>query len=210
MTETVDTATASAELVVGQHARPARRARDRWATTASSSPRCCAKTGQGHRRPGLHEHRVVRVDDHLHRRRRGHPALPRLPDRAAGRAAPRSSRSPTCSSTASCPRRRPARRVRASASTATRSCTRTSRPFIGDVPAQRAPDGRAVVGDRRRCPRTTPRRSTRSTRTTVELATVLLLAKTPTIVAYVAPSVHGRSRCSTRTSGAGTSRTSCG
>ena len=33
----------------------------------------------------------------------GHPALPRVPDRAARRAARRSSRSPTCSSTASCP-----------------------------------------------------------------------------------------------------------
>ena len=45
---------------------------------------------------------LLRIGDHLHRRRRGHPALPRLPDRAARRAARRSSRSPTCSSTASC------------------------------------------------------------------------------------------------------------
>ncbi len=34
--------------------------------------------------------------DHLHRRRAGHPALPRLSDRAARRAAPASPRSPTC------------------------------------------------------------------------------------------------------------------
>ena len=42
--------------------------------------------------------------DHLHRRRRRDPALPRLPDRAAGREVHASSRSPTCSSTASCRR----------------------------------------------------------------------------------------------------------
>ena len=39
-----------------------------------------------HLRPRLRQHRVVRVGDHLHRRRRGHPALPRLPDRPARRA----------------------------------------------------------------------------------------------------------------------------
>ena len=50
----------------------------------------------------VRQHRVVHVGDHLHRRRRGDPALPRLPDRAAGRAARPSSRCPTCSSTASC------------------------------------------------------------------------------------------------------------
>ena len=37
-------------------------------------------------RPGVHEHRVVPLGDHLHRRRRGHPRVPRLPDRAARRA----------------------------------------------------------------------------------------------------------------------------
>ena len=40
---------------------------------------------------------------HRDRRRRRHPPLPRLPHRAAGRAARPTSRSPTCSSTASCP-----------------------------------------------------------------------------------------------------------
>ena len=35
-------------------------------------------------RPGVHEHRVDEERDHLPRRREGHPALPRLPDRAAG------------------------------------------------------------------------------------------------------------------------------
>ena len=37
-------------------------------------------------RPGVHEHRVVPLGDHLHRRRQGHPRVPRLPDRAARRA----------------------------------------------------------------------------------------------------------------------------
>ncbi len=34
--------------------------------------------------------------DHLSRRRTGHPALPRLPDRGAGRSAATSSKWPTC------------------------------------------------------------------------------------------------------------------
>ena len=34
-------------------------------------------------RPGLHEHGLVQEPDHVHRRRQGHPQLPRLPDRAA-------------------------------------------------------------------------------------------------------------------------------
>ena len=36
--------------------------------------------------PGFVLNRQLRQHDHLHRRRRGHPAVPRLPDRAAGRA----------------------------------------------------------------------------------------------------------------------------
>ena len=34
-------------------------------------------------RPRLHEHGLVQEPDHVHRRRQGHPQLPRLPDRAA-------------------------------------------------------------------------------------------------------------------------------
>ena len=34
-------------------------------------------------RPGLHQHRLLPLGDHLHRRREGHPPAPRLPDRAA-------------------------------------------------------------------------------------------------------------------------------
>ena len=75
-------------------------------------------------RPGLRQHRVVPVGDHLHRRRRRDPALSRVPDRAAGRALHlhrgqlpadlrRAARRPTSS--------RPSRR----ASSRTRCCTRT-------------------------------------------------------------------------------------
>jgi hypothetical protein len=35
-------------------------------------------------RPRLHVHRVVRVRHHLHRRRQGHSAVPRVPHRATG------------------------------------------------------------------------------------------------------------------------------
>ena len=38
-----------------------------------------------HLRRRLRQHRLDQERHHLHRRRRGHPALPRLPDRAAGR-----------------------------------------------------------------------------------------------------------------------------
>ena len=37
-------------------------------------------------RPGVHQHGLVPLGDHLHRRRRGHPPAPRHPDRAALRA----------------------------------------------------------------------------------------------------------------------------
>jgi hypothetical protein len=64
--------------------------------------------------------------DHLHRRRQGHPPLPRLPDRAARRALAASSRSPTCCSTASC-RPGPSTTPGCTRSPTTRSSTRTSR-----------------------------------------------------------------------------------
>ena len=38
-----------------------------------------------HARPGVHEHGVDQERHHVHRRRQGHPALPRHPDRAARR-----------------------------------------------------------------------------------------------------------------------------
>ena len=44
-----------------------------------------AKTGYTTYDERLRQHRLDQERNHLHRRRRGHPALPRLPDRAAGR-----------------------------------------------------------------------------------------------------------------------------
>ena len=77
-------------------------------------------------RPGVHEHGRVPQPDHLHRRRQGHPALPRLSDRAAGRAQrlPRDG--------VPDPLRRAADRARSissgrTTSRSTRCCTRTSR-----------------------------------------------------------------------------------
>ena len=104
-------------------------------------------TGPGHRRPGLHEHRLVRVADHLHRRRRGHPALPRVPDRAAGRAlhVPRG-RVPAHPRRAADAER--ARRVRG-AGQPPHAGARGLPHVHGDVPAQRAPDGGHGVGDQR-------------------------------------------------------------
>jgi citrate synthase len=43
-----------------------------------------AQTGKFTYDPGFLSHRVVPVDHHLHRRRQGRAAVPRLPDRAAG------------------------------------------------------------------------------------------------------------------------------
>ena len=77
-------------------------------------------------RPGLHEHGLLPQLDHLHRRRRRHPAAPRLPDRAALRALqlPRG-RLPDHQRRAA--HARAARATGSTRSRSTRSCTRTSR-----------------------------------------------------------------------------------
>ena len=62
------------------------------------------ETGVLHLRPRLHLDRELRVEDHLHRRRQGHPALSRLSDRPAGRDTAPSWRPATSCSTASCRR----------------------------------------------------------------------------------------------------------
>ena len=49
-----------------------------------------------HARPGLRQHRLVPQRDHVHRRREGHPALPRLSRSRSSPRRARSSRSPTC------------------------------------------------------------------------------------------------------------------
>ena len=95
-----------------------------------------AETGMFTYDPGLHLDRELRERDHLHRRREGHPAPPRLSDRPAGRefdlhggrlpAAPRRASEARTSSTSS-----PTR------SAATRCCTSSSRPSIAASAATR-------------------------------------------------------------------------
>ena len=80
-------------------------------------------------RPRLRQHGLLPQRDHLHRRRRGHPGVPGLPDRAAGRAldlprgglpaAERRAARPSRSWTSGC-----------TTSRTTRSCTRTCKQFI--------------------------------------------------------------------------------
>ena len=137
----------------------------RRSTTASSTPR------------------PATVGDHLHRRRRGHPALPRLPDRAARARSRRSSRWRTCSSTASCPTADRARRLRRAASSGTRCCTKTC-----------AASSTASRATRTRCRCCRSAVSALSTfyqdsldpfdPEQVEISTIRLLAKLPTIAAY--------------------------
>ena len=104
--------------------------------------------GLRHARPGLRQHRVVHVGDHLHRRRRGHPALPRATRSTSSPRSRRSSRSPTCSSTASC---RPPAELEAFTHTDPQphAAARGPAPVLRRLPARRAPDGRAVLGGQR-------------------------------------------------------------
>ena len=77
-------------------------------------------------RPGVHGYRVLPLRDHVHRRRAGHPRVPRLSDRAARRAARATSRSRTCSIHGELPDGSSSTSGR-TRSRSTRSCTRTSR-----------------------------------------------------------------------------------
>ena len=61
-----------------------------------------AETGMFTYDPGFTSTASLPERDHLHRRRRGHPAPPRLSDRPARRAIVASWKSPTCCSTATC------------------------------------------------------------------------------------------------------------
>ena len=56
--------------------------RERWARR-DRHPDAVRQDRQVHLRPGLPVDCVVQLDDHLHRRRQGRAALPRLPDRGA-------------------------------------------------------------------------------------------------------------------------------
>ena len=98
----------------------------------------------GHLRLRLREHRLVRVGDHLHRRRRRHPALPRLPDRPARRevVVPRGQLPAHLRRAAD---RRRARRVRGPDPSA-HAAARGPQALLRRLPARRAPDAGAVVG----------------------------------------------------------------
>ncbi len=98
-------------------------------------------------RPGVHEHGLVPLGDHVHRRRGRHPAAPRLPDRAALRALQLPGG------------RLPADLRRAAHQGAARALGLRRHPPhlrprghqepLRDLPLRRAPDGDAAVGCRR-------------------------------------------------------------
>ena len=133
-------------------------------------------------RPGLHEHGGVPERHHLHRRRRGDPPLPRLPDRAGRRAGqlPRDGL-PADRGRAADRDAAPGVRTRTSATTPT--STRTSRSSSRASATTRirwaccsAPSGRSR--------RSIPTPSTSTTPPTATLQRVRLLAKAPTIAAF--------------------------
>ena len=131
------------------------------AATASTSRRFTQADRPDHARPRLREHRVDAKRDHLHRRRRRHPALPRLRDRAPrqelhlprGRLAAHLRRAA---------RRRPSWTSSTRRSAGTRCCTRTS---SASSPRCRTTRTRCRCC-RRPCRRCRPTTRTRSTRTT--------------------------------------------
>ena len=131
----------------------------------------------------LRQHGRLQVGDHLHRRRRGHPALPRLPDRAAGREVDASWRRPTSCSTASCPTAEQLDRLH-----------RQGQPPHGDrrahardvphLPAPLAPDARAVGRRHGAGPVLAPTRSASSDEQDRRRHATGCMAKVPTLAAY--------------------------
>ena len=99
-------------------------------------------------RPGVHEHGLLPLGDHLHRRRGRNPAAPRLSRSSSSASTRPTLRSPTCSSSASC-RPPPSSSAGSSTSPTTPSSTRTSSSLHGDVPLRRPPDGHAALQRRR-------------------------------------------------------------
>ncbi len=133
-------------------------------------------------RPGVHEHRLVSQLDHLHRRRRRHPAAPRLSDRAAVRALelPRG-RLPADQRRAA--ERSRARRAGCTRSRSTRSCTRTSRTSCRASATTPTRWGCSSPRSARCRPSTrTPTRSTTSASAAMQI--IRLLAKMPTLAAF--------------------------
>ena len=158
-------------------------------------------------RPRLRQHRRVRLGDHLHRRGRGDPALPGLPDRAAGREGhvPRG--------VLPADLRRAPVRTRSSTPSPTRSagtpsCTRTCAGSSTGFPATRT----RWPCCRRPCPPCPPSTRTASTRSTVSTSRSRPYGCSPRCprsrpTPSRSPSV---SRSSTPTTPWATSRTSCG
>ena len=131
----------------GQDVRAARRERD--------DPRHGPAQDQGRRerlrphdlRPGVHEHGVVQVGDHVHRRRQGDPRIPGLPDRGAGREVdvPRGRVAPPEGRAADGRRAEGVHEPRHDAHVPPRE----RQEAHGGLPARRPPDGDAAL-DRRR------------------------------------------------------------
>ena len=113
------------------------------------------RSGAEHLRPGVHEHGGVPQPHHLHRRRQGHPRVPRLSDRAAGRALDLS-RNGVSDHLRRAADRRAAQGVD-DADHAPHDAAREHQEADGGVPVRRAPDGR-LPQHRRRVLDVLPRR----------------------------------------------------
>ena len=121
------------------------------------------KTGKFTYDPGFLSTAVVQLGDHLHRRRQGRAALPRLPDRGARGATATSSRSATCCSTASC--RTPTQKKEFVGRVTTHTMVQRADAVLpARLPPRRAPDGGAGRAGRRAVARSTTTRSTCTTR----------------------------------------------
>ena len=133
-------------------------------------------------RPGLHGHRVVPLGDHLHRRRQGHPGVPRLPDRAARREVDLSRGRLSAD-----PRRAADRRLSSTSgrtrSRSTRSCTRTSRSSCRASATTRTRWG-CCWRRSARCRRSTRRPTAINDHEIRYLQVIRLLAKMPTLAAF--------------------------
>ncbi|CAA9247378.1 MAG: Citrate synthase (si), partial [uncultured Corynebacteriales bacterium] len=98
----------------------------------------------GDLRPGLRQHRQLLVEDHLHRRRRRHPALPGLPDRPARRAV-HLRRGQLPADPRGAADRGPAGGLHREDQPA-HAAARGLQELLRRLPAQRAPDAGAVLG----------------------------------------------------------------
>ena len=125
---------------------------------------------------------AARVVDHLHRRRRRHPALPRLPDRAARREVdlPRG-RLPADLRRAA--RRRAVRRRGSARSRTTRSSTRTCASASSTASTTTPTRWACCLGRRRALDVLPGRARTSTTRRSATSQIVRLIAKMPTLAA---------------------------